>query len=183
VGRLCGVSYRLAEDRVVRFDASPRFPDQPPAPDPTGGRPTRFQVATGEIPFVSLPRRPRAAHPTHARRLPLLVCLLAAAACAGRESANVAATADVAPLGGAQPADQAAPLELPGIEHYRRWSTRLGQGSQPGGDASFAALAQQGFRTILSVDGAMPDVDAAARHGLRYVHVPIGYDGIDPDEQ
>jgi hypothetical protein len=30
----------------------------------------------------------------------------------------------------------------------------------------------------VSVDGASPDVELAERQGLRYVHLPIGYDGI-----
>lgn len=55
---------------------------------------------------------------------------------------------------------------------------RLYSGAQPEGDAAFAELAQMGIRTLVSVDGARPDVAAARRHGLRYVHLPIGYDGI-----
>jgi hypothetical protein len=37
-----------------------------------------------------------------------------------------------------------------------------------------------GVKTIISVDGAKPDVATAKKHGLRYVHLPHGYDGI-PD--
>jgi hypothetical protein len=33
-------------------------------------------------------------------------------------------------------------------------------------------------KTLVSVDGARPDVEAAEKHGLRYVHIPIGYDGV-----
>src|SRR5262245_19282512 len=33
-------------------------------------------------------------------------------------------------------------------------------------------------RTVISVDGARPDVELARKHGLRYVHLPIGYDGV-----
>jgi len=55
---------------------------------------------------------------------------------------------------------------------------RVLSGSQPEGEAAFAWLAAQGVRTIVSVDGARPDVDAARRHGLRYVHLPVGYDGV-----
>ncbi|MBM3986241.1 MAG: hypothetical protein FJ296_11245 [Planctomycetes bacterium] len=73
--------------------------------------------------------------------------------------------------------------ELPGVQHYRRWSPRIAQGAQPAGDEAFAALRAQGITTLLSVDGAMPDVARAAQHGLAYVHVPIGYDGLSPDEQ
>ena len=32
------------------------------------------------------------------------------------------------------------------------------------------------------MDGAKPDAAVAERHGLRYVHLPVGYDGI-PDER
>jgi protein tyrosine phosphatase (PTP) superfamily phosphohydrolase (DUF442 family) len=39
-------------------------------------------------------------------------------------------------------------------------------------------LAKLGVKTVVSVDGARPDVEAARRHGLRYVHIPIGYDGV-----
>jgi cytochrome c556 len=30
----------------------------------------------------------------------------------------------------------------------------------------------------VSVDGARPNVELAQKHGLRYVHIPIGYDGV-----
>lgn len=89
---------------------------------------------------------------------------------------------------GAATATPAAPAdldlrELPGVQHYRRWSERVAQGAQPEGDEAFAALRAQGITMLLSVDGAMPDVARAEQHGLRYVHVPIGYDGISPGEQ
>jgi hypothetical protein len=32
------------------------------------------------------------------------------------------------------------------------------------------------------VDSAKPDVETARKHGLRYVHLPIGYDDVAPDE-
>jgi hypothetical protein len=73
--------------------------------------------------------------------------------------------------------------ELPGVQHYRRWSPRIAQGARPEGDEAFAALRAQGITTLLSVDGALPDVARAAQHGLAYVHVPIGYDGLSPGEQ
>jgi protein tyrosine phosphatase (PTP) superfamily phosphohydrolase (DUF442 family) len=56
-------------------------------------------------------------------------------------------------------------------------------GSAPKSDADFAELARMGVRVVLSVDGAAPDVAAAKAHGLRYVHVPVGYHGIDRPEQ
>lgn len=56
-------------------------------------------------------------------------------------------------------------------------------GSAPEGDAGFAELQRRGVRTIVSVDGARPDVEAAHRHGMRYVHLPVGYHGIERDRQ
>ena len=70
------------------------------------------------------------------------------------------------------------PITLPGIHHAFRVTDRIFAGSQPEGDAAFAALAKAGVKTVISVDGSRPDVEAAKKHGLRYVHLPFGYDGI-----
>lgn len=72
----------------------------------------------------------------------------------------------------------AEPLELPGVHNAYRVTPRLLSGSQPEGDAAFAALAKLGVKTIVSVDGAKPDIATARSHGIRYIHLPIGYDGI-----
>lgn len=72
--------------------------------------------------------------------------------------------------------------EPQGIEHYHKWSDRFGQGGQPVGEVAFRNLAALGYRTIVSVDGARPDLENAAKYGLRYVHVPIEYSGITRDE-
>lgn len=53
-------------------------------------------------------------------------------------------------------------------------------GSGPAGSESFAELERLGVRTIVSVDGAEPDVESARGRGMRYVHVPIHYSGV-PD--
>jgi len=112
-------------------------------------------------------------HTTLAR---LGLALVLAGLPAGCESGSVAAALD--------PTAPAPPVKnLPGVEHFRRWSERVAQGGQPAGPQAFRALAAEGITTVLSVDGAMPDVEEAARAGLSYVHVPIGYDGIDADEQ
>jgi protein tyrosine phosphatase (PTP) superfamily phosphohydrolase (DUF442 family) len=59
--------------------------------------------------------------------------------------------------------------------------TILYSGSQPEGETGFASLADLGVKTVLTVDGAAPDVEAARRAGMRYVHVPIGYDDVPDD--
>ena len=56
----------------------------------------------------------------------------------------------------------------------------LWSGAEPTADAHFAALARLGVGTVVSVDGPVPNAAAARRHGLRTVHVPIGYDGVPP---
>lgn len=55
---------------------------------------------------------------------------------------------------------------------------RVISGGLPTGDA-FKELSEMGIRTIISVDGAKPDVELAEKHGLRYVHLPHGYDGVN----
>lgn len=45
-------------------------------------------------------------------------------------------------------------------------------------EAGMQALRELGVKTIISVDGARPDVELAEKYGLRYVHLPHGYDGI-----
>jgi protein tyrosine phosphatase (PTP) superfamily phosphohydrolase (DUF442 family) len=66
----------------------------------------------------------------------------------------------------------------PGLENLFEVDGPLVSGAQPAGDAAFASLARRGVRTVVSVDGVPPDVEGARRHGLRYVHLPIGYDAI-----
>lgn len=71
---------------------------------------------------------------------------------------------------------------LPGIENFWALSQRIHSGSAPRGDAAFEALAKLGIRTVISVDGAEPDVETAARHGIRTVHMPMGYSGISQED-
>jgi protein tyrosine phosphatase (PTP) superfamily phosphohydrolase (DUF442 family) len=73
-------------------------------------------------------------------------------------------------------------IEATGIENLFRLNPRLLSGGQPEGERGFETLKRLGVRTVISVDGSQPDVDAARRFGLRYVHVPVGYDGIPRDQ-
>src|SRR5438067_12433059 len=70
------------------------------------------------------------------------------------------------------------PVEADGLHNAFRLSERLYSGSSPDGDAGFASLQKLGVRTVLSVDGTSPDARLAEKYGLRYVHIPVGYDGI-----
>jgi protein tyrosine phosphatase (PTP) superfamily phosphohydrolase (DUF442 family) len=58
---------------------------------------------------------------------------------------------------------------------------RVISGGLPVGDAAFAELSRRGIKTIISVDGAKPDLAAAQKYGLRYIHLPHGYDGISAE--
>ena len=71
----------------------------------------------------------------------------------------------------------------PAIENVHPLTPQLISGGQPKGDAAFSKLAEMGVKTIVSVDGAKPDLEMAKQHGLRYLHIPIGYDGVDPEAQ
>jgi protein tyrosine phosphatase (PTP) superfamily phosphohydrolase (DUF442 family) len=82
----------------------------------------------------------------------------------------------------AAPATPYAPHRLtedrPGLHNVIEVADGLLSGSEPEGAEGFASLAKLGVKTVISVDGARPAVDAAHEHGLRYIHIPIGYDGV-----
>jgi protein tyrosine phosphatase (PTP) superfamily phosphohydrolase (DUF442 family) len=78
----------------------------------------------------------------------------------------------------AETATGPTPLQVPGLHNVFRVTDRLISGSQPEGEVAFGELARLGVKTIVSVDGGKPDVATARKYGLRYVHLPIGYDGI-----
>jgi len=55
----------------------------------------------------------------------------------------------------------------------------LYSGAQPDSDAALDQLAAIGVRTIISVDGAIPNAAGIEARGMRSIHLPIGYDGFD----
>ncbi len=75
----------------------------------------------------------------------------------------------------------AEPVATKYLPNTIRVHSNVYSGGLPSGDAAFGELADFGIRTIISVDGAQPNVALAAKHGLRYVHLPHGYDGISED--
>lgn len=72
-----------------------------------------------------------------------------------------------------------APRDAAGLHNVVAFGPAFWSGSVPEGDAGFATLRAWGVRTVISVDGAGPDVERATRFGIRYVHLPIGYNGFD----
>jgi protein tyrosine phosphatase (PTP) superfamily phosphohydrolase (DUF442 family) len=74
------------------------------------------------------------------------------------------------------------PLDEPTLPNAHRVTDKVLSGAQPEGEEAFRVLQSLGVKTIISVDGAKPDVELAHKHGMRYVHMPIGYDGVEPGE-
>lgn len=72
----------------------------------------------------------------------------------------------------------AQPLASTHVHNLFRATTNVFSGNSPDTDAAFAEIAKLGVKTIISVDGARPDAATARKHGLRYIHLPIGYDGV-----
>lgn len=75
-------------------------------------------------------------------------------------------------------AAEPVPLSVGGLHNVFRVTDRILSGSQPAGDTAFAALARLGVKTVISVDGAKPDVAVARKYGMRTIHLPLGYDGV-----
>ena len=81
------------------------------------------------------------------------------------------------------PAPALGPIEHPEgpIANMSEIAPGLYAGADPATPESFDELASLGVRTIVSVDGARPDVEAAHAHGIRYIHIPFGYDSVPPE--
>ncbi len=76
-------------------------------------------------------------------------------------------------------ADDENPHDFAGLRNVVAFNRELISGSVPEGAAGFESLVALGIKTIISVDGATPDLARAGAVGLRIVHLPIGYDGFD----
>jgi protein tyrosine phosphatase (PTP) superfamily phosphohydrolase (DUF442 family) len=124
----------------------------------------------------------------HAHLAATLVLLASAAACDGkggptppnREAGSTAPSPPppTDPPKEAMPSAHAPRVPEGPVKGSRVLSARLISGHSPDSEADFAAMEKAGVKTVISVDGARPMVELAAKHGMRYVHVPHGYDGI-----
>ncbi|MDP6369233.1 MAG: hypothetical protein QF615_06460, partial [Planctomycetota bacterium] len=72
--------------------------------------------------------------------------------------------------------------EHPSLHNLFTLSPNIISGGEPATSAALEALALRGVKTIVSVDGKVPDSATAAQLGMRYVHIPIQYKGITEDE-
>jgi protein tyrosine phosphatase (PTP) superfamily phosphohydrolase (DUF442 family) len=80
------------------------------------------------------------------------------------------------------PTDAPKKMDADGVPNLIRLSDRIFQGGMPQGDAGFASLEKLGVKTVVSVDGARPDLEDAHKHGMRYVHIPTTYDGLTREQ-
>lgn len=62
-----------------------------------------------------------------------------------------------------------------------RVHSKVISGGLPADHRAFQELQDLGVKTIISVDGALPDVELATQFGMRYIHLPHGYDGISAE--
>jgi cytochrome c556 len=81
-----------------------------------------------------------------------------------------------------QPEKRPTKIESDVLPNTYRLSDKVLSGGQPAGEPAFKQLQELGVKTVISVDGAKPNVELARKYGLRYVHLPHGYDGI-PDKR
>ena len=79
--------------------------------------------------------------------------------------------------------EETAPADYPGLHNVVAYATDFYSGGVPEGQTAFDTLKRWGVRTIISVDGAMPELEAAKARGIRYVHLPIGYNGFDEERK
>jgi len=67
------------------------------------------------------------------------------------------------------------------IHNLHQLNGRLYSGAEPVGEAAYEELASLGITTVISVDAVEPNKDLADKHGIRVIHLPIGYDGVPED--
>jgi protein tyrosine phosphatase (PTP) superfamily phosphohydrolase (DUF442 family) len=74
------------------------------------------------------------------------------------------------------------PIDTGDIHNLFKLSGDVLSGSEPHGEAAFEKLQAMGVKTIISVDGQLPEVELAQKYGMRYVHIPTEYKGLTNDE-
>lgn len=104
-----------------------------------------------------------------------LLALMLGSGCAESQPTDSNVDGTTLPPG---PSIDAVRLHSDHLPNLVRIHERVFSGGLPEGEAAFKELADMGVKTIISVDGMTPDVQSARKYGLRYVHLPHGYDGI-----
>lgn len=114
-----------------------------------------------------------------------LLLLLIVVGCSPRDSAPSARKAPEKPMVGEDKLhDSQLPhrIEAEHLPNAVQVHAKVISGGQPESNEAFKELQSLGVKTVISVDGMKPDVGTASKYGLRYVHLPHGYDGV-PDRR
>ena len=69
------------------------------------------------------------------------------------------------------------------LHNVHELTPKIISGAVPDGDAAFDELQAMGVKTIISVDGASPNVAAAETRGMRYVHLPVTYAEVTEEQR
>lgn len=74
-------------------------------------------------------------------------------------------------------------VENHALHNVYRLGDKIISGAVPDGPAAFDELKAMGVKTIISVDGATPDVKSAGDRGIRYVHIPVTYAEVSESQR
>lgn len=102
---------------------------------------------------------------------PVLISLLAFGLC-------LTAMGQDKPAGQTPPIRTPEPIKDPRLENAFKFTDKIWGGAEPHDEEAFKSLQVLGVKTIISVDGARPDLDLARKYGMKYVHLPFGYDEV-----
>lgn len=69
------------------------------------------------------------------------------------------------------------------LDVFSKINNQLFCGSAPASEAHFMYLESVGINSIISVDGAKPNLALAEKYGLSYIHIPFGYDRVEVEQQ
>jgi len=75
-------------------------------------------------------------------------------------------------------ADEPVAVKSDALHKLYKISGSLYSGAEPDTEEAFAELNEMGVRTIVSVDGARTNTKLAEKYGIKYIHLPVGYEGI-----
>ncbi len=90
----------------------------------------------------------------------------------------ILALVNLAPISAEESGDKPCHLKTKSLSNVIRVHRDILSGAVPVGAESFSELKELGIKTILNVDAMKPNVELARKYGMRYVHLPHGYDGI-----
>ncbi|MEL6797553.1 MAG: hypothetical protein AAFO89_12115 [Planctomycetota bacterium] len=70
-----------------------------------------------------------------------------------------------------------------GLENVIVFGRGVISGAEPEDEIGFDTLASLGVKSVISVDAARPNLEAAAARDMRYAHIPVRYDGFEGDQR